>query len=151
MKHTLLTLLVAVLGALAAHWGWVACHQPAPVQDLESQLAWMQRDLQLSPEQTDQIRAIHQLSRPRLLALAKEVARLRREAAQFEEARQTAGRVDFVKLARFTAEQRALDEECLDSARQLIASTAEVMNPAQRDQYLALLGPAILGAAGQLN
>ena len=151
MKHTLLTLLVGLLGAIGAHQGWVASHHAAPVRDLESQLAWMQRDLHLSPAQMDQIRALHRHSRPRLLALGQEVARLRQEASRFEEARQTAGQVDFVKFARFAAEQRALDQECLESARQLIASTAEVMTSAQRDQYLALLTPVIQGAAGQWN
>ena len=151
MKHTFITLLVGLLGAIGAHLGWVAFHHAAPVRDLESQLAWMQRDLHLSPTQMEQIRALHRHSRPRLLALGQEVARLRQEASRFEEARQTAGQVDFVKFARFAAEQRALDQECLDSARQLIASTAEVMTSAQRDQYLSLLAPVIQGAAGQWN
>ena len=152
MKRTLLALTLGLVLGLGAHLAWFGVRQPAPVNDFESQLAWMQRDLQLDDAQLARIRVLHEQARPRLLALAREVERMRREFAAFEETRLTAGQVDYVKFSRIVVQQRMLDHECLDSARQLIAATAETMTSAQREQYLTLLIPAFQGAAaGSIN
>jgi len=147
MKRTLLALTLGLVLGLGAHLAWFAARQPAPVHDFESQLAWMQRDLNLDSTQVARIRTLHEQARPRLLALAGEVERLQREFAAFEEMRVTAGQVDFVKFSRVVVQQRILDHECLDAARELIAATAATMTTAQRDQYLNLLIPALQGAA----
>jgi hypothetical protein len=147
MKRTAFALTLGLVLGLGAHLAWFGVRQPAPVRDLESQLAWMQRDLRLDDAQIARIRALHEQARPRLLALAGEVGRMRREFAAFEETRLKAGQVDYVKFSRIVVQQRMLDHECLDSARQLIAATAATMNGEQRDQYLALLVPAFQGAA----
>lgn len=147
MKRTLLALILGLVFGLGAHLAWYGVRQPAPVNDLESQLAWMKRDLRLDDAQIARIRTLHEEARPRLLALAGEVGRMRREFAAFEETRRNDGHVDYVKFSRNVVQQRRLDHECLDSARQLIAATAATMTVEQRDQYLALLVPAFQGAA----
>jgi hypothetical protein len=152
MKRTAFGLILGLILGLGAHLAWFGARAPDPVSDLDSQLAWMKRDFLLDDAQLARIRALHEQARPRLLELAREVGRMRREFAAFEEARLTAGRVDYVKFSRFVVQQRALDHECLDTARQLVAATAEILTPVQRDQYLTLLIPAIQGAAaGSLN
>lgn len=152
MKRTLIALALGLIGGVCAHLIWFDARHPSPVYDLDSQLAWMKSDFHLSPSQLARIRSLHEQSRPRTVALAREVARIRREFLAIEETRQTAGQVDFVKVSRFVVQQRMLDHECLDSARQLVAATAEIMTPMQRDQYLAMLGPAIQAAvSGSLN
>ncbi len=152
MKRTFFALLLGVVCGVAAHLIWFGVRHPAPVSDLDSQLAWMKQDLHLNAAQLARIRAVHQQAKPRMVALAREVARMRREFTSIEETRQKAGQVDFVKVSRFVIQQRVLDHECLDSARQLVAATAEIMTPGQRDQYLAMLTPAIQAAVtGSLN
>lgn len=142
MKRTLIALALGLACGLAAHFSWFAAHRPPAVDDLDSELRWMKRDLQLDDAQLARIRTLHEQSGPRLLALANEVSQLRRELAVFEQARATDGNVDFVGFARFVEKQRALDRECLDSSRRLVAATAEVLTPRQREQYYQLLSPA---------
>lgn len=152
MKRTAFALALGLLLGLAAHFAWFGARQPLPVHDLDSQLAWMKRDLRLDDTQLARIRTLQEQARPRLLALAGETGRLRREFAAIEERRLTAGQVDYVQFSRFVVRQRMLDHECLDATRALVAATAAVMDPAQRDQYLTLLTPAIQGSAvGSLN
>jgi len=148
MKRTFIALILGLVCGVAAHLAWFGVRHPAPVYDLESQLAWMKSDFHLNSAQLARIRALHEQSRPRMVALAREVARMRREFSAIEETRQKAGEVDFVKVSRFVVQQRVLDHECLDSARQLVAATAEILTPKQRDQYLAMLTPAIQAAVG---
>jgi hypothetical protein len=148
MKRTFLALALGLICGVCAHLLWFGVRHPAPVYDLDSQLAWMKSDFHLNSAQLSRIRALHEQSRPRMVALAREVARMRREFSVIEETRQKAGEVDFVKVSRFVVQQRVLDHECLNSARQLVAATAEIMTPIQRDQYLAMLTPAIQAAVG---
>lgn len=147
MKRTILALALGLVCGLGAHYGWFLTHRPRPVDDLESQWEWMRHDLRLDEMQIARIRALHEQSGPQLLALAARVAQMRREFAAFEKTRRTRGEVDFLEFARFVDEQRALDRECLDSTRQLVAATVEVMRPDQRRQYLASLGPGLVAVA----
>jgi len=148
MKRVLIVLATGIaLGALA-HVTWFGAHRPALGADLDSQLAWMQQTLQLTPEQFARIKALHEQSSPRLLALAGQVTRMRGEFAAFERDRRTTGQIDFLDFARFVEQRRAIDRECADSTRKLILAASEVMNPQQRETYLAFLDPALknLGA-----
>lgn len=143
MRRTILALSLGLVCGLAAHFGWFVAHRPQPVDDLESQWEWMRQDLRLDETQVARIRALHEQSSPQLLALARRVAQMRREFAAFEKTRRSTGEVDFLEFARFVDEQRALDHECVDSTRRLVAATADVMRPEQRRQYLASLGPGL--------
>lgn len=143
MKPTFLVIALGVAAATAAHLGWYYAQRPCSGGELACQLAWMKTELKLTDAQFARIKAIHEASSPRLLALASQVARMRDEYAAFERERVTADRVDFVEFARFVDQRRAIDRECLDSTRRLVDATSGVMTPAQREQYLGMLPPAL--------
>jgi hypothetical protein len=142
MSRSLLIIIVGLAAAVSAHVIWFNLHAPCTGDELECQLAWMRSELKLTNEQYARIKAIHENSSPRLLALAGEVARMREEYAAFERARVTEGKVDFVEFALFVEQRRMIDRECLASTRRLLAATADVMNPNQRERYLGIVGPA---------
>jgi hypothetical protein len=50
--------------------------------------------------------------------------------------------VDFLEFARFVESRRTLNRECLDSTRQLVLASAEVMTPNQRQLYIRLVSTA---------
>jgi capsule polysaccharide export protein KpsE/RkpR len=143
MKRTFIGLFLGLVCGVGAHVAWYYFQRPAPADDLYSQLAWMKNDLHLSDAQLARIKSLHEQSSPRLLALAGRIAQMRREFALFEKQRQTVGEVDFLEFARYVEKQRALNRECADSTHRLVAATADVMTPRQREQYLTLLSPAL--------
>lgn len=143
MTRTLLTLLCGLAVGVSAHLAWVAHRRPADVEDLPAQLAWMKANLGLNGEQLARIQALHERSAPQLVALAAQVVGMKQELAAFERERRATGRIDFLEFAKFVDQRRALDRACLDSTRKLVAASASVMTPVQREQYLSLVGPAL--------
>ncbi|PTY08567.1 hypothetical protein DB347_03035 [Opitutaceae bacterium EW11] len=143
MKRAILVTLLGLLGGTVAHYGWLSS-QGSRVggEGLDAQLAWIKTDLQLTPEQYARIKAIHEQSSPRLLALASRVSRMRDEFAAFERQRKTTGEIDFLEFAQYVEERRRVDKECLQSTRQLVDASADVMTPRQRERYLSLLPAA---------
>lgn len=142
MKRALLVLLAGLAAGISAHVAWFRTHQPCNGDQLNCQLAWIKTELKLTDEQYARVRAIHEKTSPRLLALAAQVAQMRDEYAAFDRARLTTDRVDFVEFAKFVEQRRAIDRECLALTRQLVAATSETMSPAQKERYLGLIGPA---------
>jgi hypothetical protein len=144
MKRTLLIFLLGLAGGLGAHFGRLemvhATRRPA---DLGEQLAWMKTSLKLTDAQLARIQALHEQSAPRLMKLAAQVEDMRGELEAFEKTREVEGRIDFLEFARFVDERRRLDRECATSTEQLVAESVKVMTPAQREQYLSLLEPAL--------
>ncbi len=145
MKRALLVILAGLVSGVLAHVAWFDTHRPAGGEGLDSQLAWMQQTLALSPEQFARIKALHEQSSPQLLALAAQVARMRDEFAAFERERRTTGEVDFLEFAGFVEQRRAVDRECAESTRRLVLAASEILNPDQRETYLTLLNPALKG------
>jgi hypothetical protein len=143
MKRTGLIILLGIVAGGVAHVGWYLAQRPCRGSSIDCQLEWMKTELKLSDEQFAQIKAIHEESSPRLLALAAQVGRMRDEYEAFEHERTTAGQVDFLEFAHFIEQRRAVDRECLSSTRQLVADAARVMNAQQRERYLGLLGPVL--------
>jgi hypothetical protein len=150
MKRLLMVLLAGAAGGVSAYFGWLGVHRPVQSGDLAAQLAWIQHDLQLTPAQFARIKALHEQSSPRLLALETEVARLRDELTAFERGRRITGQVDFLEFARFVEQRRAVDQACTESTRQLILAASKVMTPEQRTRYLALLEPVRHGPLAQV-
>jgi hypothetical protein len=142
MKAALIVLFGVLAGGVA-HVTWFRAHRPCGGDELACQLAWIKTELNLTDAQYDRVRAIHEQTSPRLLALAAQVSRLRDEYAAFEKQRLTSDRVDFVEFAKFVEQRRTIDRECLSLTRQLVAATSETMTPAQRERYLGLVGPAV--------
>lgn len=142
MNRVLLVLVLGLTAGLGTHLAYYRYHEPAPTDTLEGQLAWMKAELKLSNRQFARIKELHQASHPRLRAMAAQVAHMQSEFVEFEKARRTTDRVDFLEFARFVESRRSLNRECLDSTRQLVLASAEVMTPDQRQQYIRLVAAA---------
>lgn len=139
MNRSLIILLLGVVVGIGTHSIYFQMHRPAGLDSLDGQLAWIKDELKLSDRQFAQIRELHVASSPRLRSLAAQVARMQEEFAAFENARRTADRVDFIEFAQFVETRRNINRECLESTRQLVLATAEVMTPEQRSHYLGIV------------
>ncbi|MDD2762960.1 MAG: hypothetical protein PHE83_03175 [Opitutaceae bacterium] len=143
MKRSFFIIVLGIMSGALAHIGWFMSQRPCSDNNLNYQLEWMKTELKLSAEQFARIKAIHEQSSPRLIALAAQVAQMREEYDAFEQARTASGQVDFLEFAHFVEKRRAVDRECLTSTRQLVADAANVMTEKQRARYLGLLGPVL--------
>ncbi|HWA25515.1 MAG TPA: Spy/CpxP family protein refolding chaperone [Lacunisphaera sp.] len=142
MKRLLLTLALGLIAGIGSHLAYYRFHEPAGTDTLEGQLAWMKTELKLTDRQFARIKELHQASHPKLRAMAAQVAQMQLEFGEFERSRRTTDQVDFLEFARFVEIRRNLNRACLDSTRQLVLASAEVMTPDQRQQYLALVANA---------
>jgi len=136
MKQTILTLLLGLGVGLATYVGYSRHYAPASADSLEGQLVWMKSELRLSNEQFAAIKSLHQASHPRLQAMAAQLAQMQAEFTVFEQTRKTSDKVDFLEFARFIENRRDLNRACLDSTKQLVLASAQVMDPQQRQRYL---------------
>lgn len=151
MKRPIVTLVLGLVVGTAAHFAYLGHHQHIATDTLEGKLAWMKTELQLTDSQFARIKELHQASHPRLREMAAQVAAMHAEFAEFERTRKTADRVDFLEFARFVQNRRELNRECLDSTRQLILASAEVMTPEQRQHYIHLVATAEPNVGSLLN
>jgi hypothetical protein len=151
MNRTALILLLGLAVGVGTHFTYFRMHEPAPTNTLDGQLAWIKTELQLTDAQYARIKELHRASSPRLRAMAVQVAQLQTEFAEFEKVRRTTDRVDFLEFARFVETRRQINRACLDSTRQLVLATAEVMTPQQRERYLRLVASADPLARSLLN
>lgn len=143
MKRTLLVFAVGLVGALLAHIAWFELRRPSSYNAADGELAWMKSELKLSNEQFARIKALHEANNPKLLLLAAQVSKMRTELQAFEEERKNSGNIDFLEFARFVEARRSIDKQCMDSTRNLVKATAEIMDPKQREHYLGLISPAL--------
>jgi hypothetical protein len=142
MRRMFSVLVAGLVAGVSAHLAWFLANRPCTGDDLSCQLSWMRSELKLTDDQYARLRAVHEASSPRLLALANEVAQLRREYATFERERIRDGAVDFVEFAHYVERQHAIDRECLAATRQVVVAAIDTLTPAQRERYFGLLGPA---------
>lgn len=143
MRRTLAVLIAGLTAGVAAHLAWFQWHRPCNGDQLTCQLDWIRAELKLTDSQYARLKAIHEASSPRLLALTAQVAQMRDEYAAFERERMIEDQIDFVDFARFVEQRRTVDRECLAATRQLVAAATQTLSPTQRAQYLGLLGPAL--------
>jgi len=142
MKRTLVSLVLGLAVGLTTHFVYFRVNEPAPTNTLDGQLAWMKTELQLTDAQYARIKELHQASSPRLRAMAAQVAALQAEFTEFEQVRRTSDQVDFLEFARFVEQRRHVSRECLDSTRQLVLASAQVMNAQQRQRYIQIVSEA---------
>jgi hypothetical protein len=142
MKRTLVSLVLGLAVGLTTHFVYFRVNEPAPTNTLDGQLAWMKTELQLTDAQYARIKELHQASSPRLRAMAAQVAALQAEFTEFEQVRRTSDKVDFLEFARFVEQRRHVSRECLDSTRQLVLASAQVMNAQQRQRYIQIVSEA---------
>lgn len=150
MNRTIIIFFLGLIIGTGTHLAYYRLHEPS-TDSLDSQLVWMKTELKLNDAQFARIKELHQDSSPRLHALADQVAQLQTEFAAFEEMRRTSDKVDFIEFARFVETRRQINRECLDSTRQLVQATAEVMTPRQRQLYIRLIATAEPLAQSLLN
>ncbi len=151
MKRTILIIALGLFGGIAAQYVWLDLHEPVGMNQPDSDLLWMKSELKLSSAQYEQIKAIHDHSSPKLVALATQVAQMRDEFDAFERERKTEGRVDFLEFAHFVDLRRKIDKECLQSTRSLVQATAQVMTPQQRELYLGIVRNTLGDRAASAN
>jgi capsule polysaccharide export protein KpsE/RkpR len=151
MKHVIIVILLGAIAGAASHALWYSFRRPPAIETQAQVLAWLREDLQLTDEQFDRVKAIHERSGPELAAMSQRAARLRAELAAFEERRQTIGEIDFLAFARFVEQQREFDRHCLESTRELIAASASEMSSDQRARYLDRFDPTLRPPSGRLN
>jgi hypothetical protein len=142
MKRPFLTIALGLAAGIGVHFAYYDHHHHIAADTLEGQLVWMKAELNLTDGQFTKIKELHHASHPRLRAMAAQVAAMQAEFAEFERTRRTFDRVDFLEFARFVQIQRDLNRECLDSTRQLVLASAEVMTPEQRQRYIRLVATA---------
>lgn len=150
MKRSLLVFVVGVLGAIIAHIAWFELRRPAGYNPADGELAWLKTELHLSDQQFAQVKALHEANNPHLLQLASQVSKMRAELQSFEEERRSKGTIDFLEFARFVESRRMIDKQCIDSTRNLVKATADIMTPQQRELYMGLIGPALNTPASQV-
>ena len=124
MSRGLLVLLLGLVVGVGTHALYFRLHRLPEANSLDGELSWMKSELQLDDAQFARIRDLHQESSPRLRALAAQVAQMQTEFAAFENTRRTADRVDFVEFAQFVQARRTINQECLDSTRNLVLAAA---------------------------
>lgn len=151
MTRTCLAIALGALVGVASHLAYMRHREPVGTATIDGQLAWMRNELQLDDVQYARIRELHEASHPRLRAMSAELDLLRIEFAEFERARRTSDRVDFVEFARFVEARRELNRRCADSTRQLVLAAAELMTPPQRKRYLHFVATAAPPGAGGFN
>jgi arginine/lysine/ornithine decarboxylase len=142
MNRALIIVLLGLAVGIGAHTVYFQLNRPAGLDSLDGQLVWMKEELKLTETQFAQIKELHEASSPRLRALAADVARMQSEFAAFENTRRTMDRVDFIEFAQFVETRRNINQQCLESTRQLVQASAGVMNPEQRAHYLGLVADA---------
>lgn len=142
MNRALIIVLLGLAVGVGAHTVYFQLNRPAGLDSLDGQLVWMKEELKLTDAQFAQIKELHEASSPRLRALAADVARMQSEFAAFENTRRTMDRVDFIEFAQFVETRRNINQQCLESTRQLVQASAGVMNPEQRMHYLGMVAAA---------
>jgi hypothetical protein len=142
MKRPFLVLWLGLAVGTAAHLAYFQHREPIGTDTLDGQLAWMRSELRLTEQQFARIKGLHQATRPQLQAMAAQVALMQEEFAEFEHTRQATDQVDFIEFARFVESRRELNRRCLDTTRQLVLASAEIMTPEQRRQYIRLVPAA---------
>lgn len=140
MKRGFLILFLGVLGGLGAHTFYFNTHRPCTDSSLACELSWIRDELNLSPTQYARLIELHETNGPHLAELGDQLLQMRRQLAAYEAQRRGTNEIDFIEFGQFVVERRAVENECENSSRSLILAAAEVMQPEQRERYLALVG-----------
>jgi hypothetical protein len=143
MKRVLAVLALGAIGGIGAHFGYFQVHRPCTDPTLACELAWIRDELDLTQAQYATLQDLHQISEPRLEALADQMAMMRQQFLEFEAQRRGAGEIDFIEFSLFIQDRSLVEEECETSTRDLILASAELMEPDQRERYLSMIDLSI--------
>ena len=139
MKRVLTVLVLGAIGGIGAHLGYLQAHRPCTDPTLACELAWIRDELDLTQGQYATLQDLHQMSEPRLEALAGQMTMMRQQFIEFEAQRRGTGEIDFIEFSQFIRDRDLVEEECETSTRALILASVGLMEPDQRERYLTLI------------
>lgn len=143
MKRFLLIVMLGFVAGAVAHIGFFAFRRPTVENRLTRDLAWMQSVFDLNDSQYQNIRALHQRTGPELERLFTVLRTTHEELNRLEEMRRTIDKVDFVAFHQAKEANRKARLQCRTLTLDLVYAVAELMSPAQRARYFALVGNGV--------
>ncbi|WP_309023656.1 hypothetical protein [Pelagicoccus sp. SDUM812002] len=102
-------------------------------------MEWLRSELDLSEEQFARITRLHGDREREIRTLSRKVRDLELLLAELEAERVTNGYVDYLEIRNYLKAKRKLDEACVKSTSDLIASVGDVMNVDQRKRYFSIV------------
>jgi len=130
MRRLLYAILLALLVAVGAHAWYLHVHDvPAPY---EAEIRWLAAELNLTPAQAEQIRALHASHCPDMDSLHEELEQQRAAAPGAPACEE-------------------VEKRCAQSTERLINEVAAVLNAEQRARYLDLVKPCLRADQGKAD
>lgn len=137
------SLTVLVLGlalGIVAHLSYFKAYAPTCVSaEAGCEMEWLRTELDLSEEQFARVAVLHGEREREIRMLSRKVRDLELLLAELEAERVTEGYVDYLEIRHYMDTKRKLDEACMKSTNDLIASVGDVMNLDQRKRYLSIV------------
>lgn len=134
MKRVLLVVAVVVVAGLGSYVMTRQLQPPGPALEAFDELAWLQREFDLSPAELERIAALEAAYRPICDAHCARIMDLQHEVATARAAG-TPPPTDALAAAART---------CMEASRAHLRQVAAVMPPAQGRRYLALVEPKLV-------
>lgn len=140
MWKSISVLVVGLACGIFAHIGYVNAYAPACVSaDTECEMEWLRSELDLSEEQFASVTRLHLDREREIRTLSRKVRSLELMLAELEAERVTSGYVDYLEIRSYQETKRKLDEACVKTTSDLIASVGDVMNMDQRRRYYSIV------------
>lgn len=140
MWKSLLVLAVGPLLGVLAHFSYFNAYAPICVSaDSGCEMEWLKSELDLSDEQFASITRLHGEREREIRTLSRKVRDLELMLAELEAERVTEGYVDYLEMRNYVEAKRKLDEACVKSTSDLIASVGDMMNLDQRKRYFSIV------------
>lgn len=104
-----------------------------------NKMEWLRVEFDLTEDQFARISRLHEDREAEIRTLSRKVRSLELLLAELEAERVTEGYVDYLEIRKYTEAKRKLDEACLKSTNELIASVGDVMDLEQRRRYFSIV------------
>ncbi|MDQ8181372.1 hypothetical protein [Pelagicoccus sp. SDUM812005] len=140
MWKSISVLALGLACGILAHVSYVRAYSPACFSaDTGCEMEWLRSELDLSEEQFARITRLHGDREREIRTLSRKVRDLELLLAELEAERVTKGYVDYLEIRNYMEAKRKLDEACVKSTSDLIASVGDVMNMDQRKRYFSIV------------
>lgn len=140
MWKSLTVLVLGLACGVLAHFSYFNAYAPDCFSaDAECEMEWLRTELDLSEEQFARVTRLHGDRERDIRTLSRKVRDLELLLAELEAERVTNGYVDYLEIRNYMEVKRKLDEACLKSTSDLIASVGDVMNTDQRKRYYSIV------------
>lgn len=104
-----------------------------------NKMEWLRTEFDLSEDQFARITRLHEDREAEIRTLSRKVRNLELLLAELEAERVNEGYVDYLEIRNYMVAKRKLDEACLKSTNELIASVGDVMDLEQRRRYFSIV------------